>query len=46
MLWSSVEPVIWPMVLGGLPLGLVCGSICYFLVYGTLSKFKARRTEA
>ncbi len=46
MLWRSVEPVIWPMVLGGLPLGLLCGTACYVLVYGTLSKFKARRSAA
>ena len=46
MLWKSVEPIIWPMVLGGLPLGLICGTICYFVVYGTLSRFKARRAVA
>jgi uncharacterized protein (DUF2062 family) len=46
MLWNSVEPVLWPMVLGGLPLGLICGLICYFVVYGTLNRFKARRSQA
>lgn len=43
MLWKSVEPVIWPMVLGGLPLGLLCGSICYVLVFGSLNRFRAIR---
>jgi uncharacterized protein len=45
MLWNSVEPVIWPMVLGGLPLGALCGAACYFVVHGTLTRFKARRME-
>ncbi len=43
MLWRSAEPVIWPMVLGGLPLGLLCGAICYMLVYGSLNRFRAGR---
>lgn len=43
MLWRSVEPVIYPMVLGGIPLGLVCGGICYFVVRITVQQFKARR---
>lgn len=43
MVWKSVEPVIWPMVLGGLPLGLVCGGICYFVVRITVQQFKSRR---
>ena len=42
-LWQSVEPVILPMVLGGIPLGLICGAICYFVVRGTVQQFKARR---
>lgn len=43
MLWNSVEPVIWPMVLGGLPLGLACGFVCYWIVRSTLQRFRARR---
>lgn len=46
MLWASVEPVIWPMVLGGIPLGLVCGAICYVLVLVTLRKFRAQRAAS
>ena len=46
MLWDSVEPVIWPMVLGGIPLGLVCGFVCYWIVLSTLRKFRARRAVA
>lgn len=46
MLWKSLEPVIWPMVLGGIPLGLVCGFVCYWVVRSTLQKFRARRTSA
>ena len=43
MVWQSVEPVIWPMVLGGLPLGLVCGGVCYFVVRITVQQFRSRR---
>lgn len=43
MLWRNVEPVLWPMVLGGFALGLVCGLICYCIVRVTVSKFKLRR---
>ena len=46
MLWTSLEPVIWPMVLGGLPLGLACGFTCYWIVRSTLTKFRARRAAA
>lgn len=45
MLWRSIEPVLWPMVLGGLPLGLACGFVCYWIVRATLQKFRARRAE-
>lgn len=46
MVWNSVEPVIWPMVLGGLPLGLACGFVCYWIVRSTLQKFRSRRADA
>jgi uncharacterized protein (DUF2062 family) len=46
MLWHSVEPVLWPMVLGGLPLGLACGFTCYWIVRSTLQRFRARRAAA
>jgi len=45
MLWHAIEPVVWPMVLGGLPLGLACGCVCYWIVRSTLQRFRARRAE-
>lgn len=43
VLWHSIEPVIYPTLLGGLPLGLLCGAASYFLVRTTLQQFRARR---
>ena len=44
MLWNSVEPVIMPMLLGGIPLGVFCAAICYFFVRSTVQELKSRRT--
>ncbi|MCB1378407.1 MAG: DUF2062 domain-containing protein [Alphaproteobacteria bacterium] len=43
MVWNSVEPVIYPMLLGGIPLGILCGAVCYVVVRATVQQFKARR---
>lgn len=42
-LWQSIEPLLLPMMLGGVPLGLVCAAICYWIVRSTVSRFQARR---
>jgi len=38
-------PVIVPMIVGGLPLGLAAGVISYFLTRGAVAAFKARRAS-
>lgn len=43
MLWHSIEPVLWPMLLGGVPLGILFAAGSYFLVRTSVSQFKARR---
>jgi uncharacterized protein (DUF2062 family) len=45
MLWHSVEPVIWPMVLGGVPLGVAVGAIAYWAVRASLMNFGSRRPQ-
>lgn len=45
-LWNSIEPVLVPMLLGGVPLGILFAVVCYFLVRTTVRQFKARRTLA
>lgn len=45
-LWHSIEPVLVPMLLGGLPLGILAAVVCYFLVRTTVMQFKARGTLA
>ena len=44
VLWNSIEPVIMPMLLGGIPLGVLCATISYFFVRSTVQQFKSRRT--
>ena len=43
MLWNSIEPVLTPMLLGGVPLGILFAVVCYFLVRTSVTQFKARR---
>jgi hypothetical protein len=42
-LWHSVEPVILPMTLGGLLLGLVCAAGCYTVVRFTIERMKQQQ---
>lgn len=43
MLWRSIEPVFLPILAGSIPLGIICGVICYSIVRATVTKFKNRR---
>lgn len=45
-LWNSLSSVIMPMLVGGVPLGLVCAAVCYVFVFVSLRKIRqARRRE-
>ncbi len=41
-LWQTIEETFWPMLIGALPLGLLCGSGCYLLVYLSLREIRRR----
>ncbi len=43
LLWRMIEPVFLPLVIGGIPLGLVCAALCYWLVRVTVERFMTRR---
>jgi uncharacterized protein len=42
MLWRSVEPVFLPILIGSIPLGIICGIICYSIVHATVTQYKKR----
>ena len=37
------DPILKPMVVGGVPLGLVCGTVLYILTRAAVSAFQHRR---
>ncbi len=43
--WEVVGPVLVPMLAGGLPLGLLFGTISYFPVKAAVETFQERRRE-
>lgn len=42
-IWNGLGSYVGPMLLGGIPLGLACGAISYFLVLAAVTKFKTIR---
>jgi uncharacterized protein len=42
-LWENISPYIVPMLLGGIPLGVLCGAICYFAIRTALDQYNGRR---
>ena len=44
-LWAGLEPVFWPMFVGGLPLGMMCALICYFGLKPMIIRYKQRRAR-
>jgi uncharacterized protein (DUF2062 family) len=43
--WDRVWPVIMPMTLGGLPLGLFVGTVCYIPVRTAVKAYQAKRHQ-
>lgn len=43
--WGAIEPVVKPMLLGSIPLGLICGAITYFAIYALVEGYQRRRRE-
>ncbi len=42
-LWAKLESVIVPMIIGGIPLGLICAATCYWLVRRVIATLQAAR---
>lgn len=42
-LTASLAPVFWPMMAGGVPLGILAGIACYCIVYFSTKAFRKRR---
>lgn len=42
---NSIGPVLWPMMLGSLPLGLITAVIVYFASYPAVESYQHRRRE-
>ena len=42
-LWEVIGPVVTPMFVGGVPLGLIAGALCYFVVYSGVDGYQRRR---
>jgi hypothetical protein len=45
MLWESISPYIMPMLLGGIPLGAICGVLCYYAVRAAVDQCKRKRAS-
>lgn len=44
-LWQTLGETFWPMVIGALPLGLICAAGCYLLVYAALQGVRRRASS-
>ncbi|PCJ71508.1 MAG: hypothetical protein COA62_02650 [Rhodobiaceae bacterium] len=42
---DAILPVLVPMMVGGIPLGLVCAGIVYYLIRSTVETYQAKRRE-
>jgi uncharacterized protein len=43
--WDQLGPIIEPMTIGSIPLGLACGAIVYLVVYKAVSAYRESRRE-
>ena len=43
--WQTLGETFWPMVVGALPLGLLCASACYLIVYSSLRGVQRRSSS-
>jgi hypothetical protein len=41
--WRIIEPMSLPLMASGIPLGLACATLCYWLVMDSVERFKKRR---
>lgn len=42
---QSIGPMLLPMVVGAVPLGLACAAACYAIIYVTLRQIRGRRRQ-
>ena len=45
LLWRVIEPIFLPLVIGGVPIGLVCAVLCYWLVRMSVERFQSQRRK-
>lgn len=45
-LWAKLEPLLYPMLLGGAVLGLLCAAVCYVIVRSAIVKLQTLRSQA
>ncbi len=43
--WGVMGPIIVPMTVGAIPLGLLCGAIMYFLTKPAIERYQERRRQ-
>jgi uncharacterized protein (DUF2062 family) len=43
--WGALGPVLVPMTLGSLPLGIICAVIIYFVLYPAVEGYQHRRRQ-
>ena len=41
-LWQTLGEAFWPMFIGAVPLGLICATLCYLLVFQSLRSVRGR----
>jgi uncharacterized protein (DUF2062 family) len=44
--WQALGSALWPMFVGAMPLGLLCASACYALVYFSIRGLRRRSPSA
>ena len=42
-IWPVIKPILLPMVVGGLPLGICAAAISYGLIRPAINEYQARR---
>ena len=43
--WEVMGPILTPMLVGSLPLGLACGAVIYFLTKPAIERYQQRRRQ-
>ncbi len=44
-LWPVIKPILFPMVVGGVPIGIFVGTVSYWLIRPAINGYQMRRVE-